>query len=41
MMKFRQVFQEYRDFQLVGGVGALVMQDEIAEDMPRKKGFMC
>jgi len=36
--KFRQVFPEYRDFQVVGGVGALVMQDEIGR-YAEKKGL--
>ena len=28
--KFRQIFPEYRDFPLIGGVGALVMPDSIS-----------
>ncbi len=36
--KFRQVFPEYRDSHLIGGVGALVMQDEIGR-YAEKKGL--
>jgi hypothetical protein len=36
--KFRQIFPEYRDFPLIGGVGALVMQDAISR-YAEKKGL--
>jgi len=36
--KFRQIFPEYRDFPLIGGVGALVMQDSISR-YAEKKGL--
>jgi len=36
--RFRQIFPEYRDFPLIGGVGALVMQDAISR-YAEKKGL--
>ena len=36
--KFRQIFPEYRDFPIIGGVGALVMQDAVSR-YAEKKGL--
>jgi hypothetical protein len=36
--KFRQIFPEYRDFPIIGGVGALVMPDSISR-YAEKKGL--
>ena len=36
--KFKQVFPEYRDFHLIGGIGALVMQDAVGR-YAEKKGL--
>jgi len=36
--KFRQIFPEYRDFPLIGRVGALVMHDAISR-YAEKKGL--
>jgi hypothetical protein len=36
--RFRQIFPEYRDFPLIGGVGALVMPDSISR-YAEKKGL--
>jgi hypothetical protein len=36
--RFRQIFPEYRDFPIVGGVGALVMPDSISR-YAEKKGL--
>ena len=36
--RFRQIFPEYRDFPLIGGVGALVMPDSVSR-YAEKKGL--
>ena len=36
--KFRQIFPEYRDFRVIGGMGALVVDDGIGR-YAEKKGL--
>jgi len=36
--KFRQIFPQYRDFRLLGGVGALVVDDSVGR-YAEKKGL--
>jgi len=40
MPNFRQVFPQYRDFSVLGGVGALVMQDDVGRYAEKKGLFV-
>jgi hypothetical protein len=38
--KFAEVFQEFRGRRLFGGIGALVVNDDVSRYL-RKRGYMC